>query len=528
VILSEFFQLSGLECNVEKTVLMPINPDPVSDEIKSLGFEIKNNMTILGMKLKNNGDFVIENGEIITEKIQKQINYWLRFNLSLPGRITIAKSMLYSQINYLGSFIDFGSQLYARWEDLITRYVKGKLNIARDRFFLPLSSGGLGLFKIRNFLDAQRVGWLRLAQTGDKTWKQQLLSLTYDKISSGRSIFVDKNCHPTLHCFVTALDNIREAITVYNDNYKVSDILYNKNICKQFGTRDEFTTEFLNGERKVKLLRLKVSDIITFGINPETATAKSLEEVRILLPGLCNNKYRQLVDAGMSVHQLYKDNFVPGKKPESLHEILAGRKSNSKKIRQIPGRNITRYGEITETVPDASLSKVMNNIWGYSFLEKKIRTFAFKLFNNDLGTNARVAHFVRGHQPYCTFCVIAEDPDLEDESINHLFQDCPAVEQVVLHIINWFWGGTGMQATTRKDYMCGMALENKSVTLVWNIFVLILKFYIWDCKLKFRRPEIEAAKGEIVERFNTYCTINKFLNQGIISMVGLPDGLSLY
>jgi hypothetical protein len=153
VILSEFFQLSGLECNVEKTVLMPINPDPVSDEIISLGFEIKNNMTILGMKLKNNGDFIIENGEIITEKIQKQINYWSRFNLSLPGRITIAKSMLYSQINYLGSFIDFGSQLYARWEDMITRYVKGKLNIARDRFFLPLSSGGLGLFKIRNFLD---------------------------------------------------------------------------------------------------------------------------------------------------------------------------------------------------------------------------------------------------------------------------------------------------------------------------------------------------------------------------------------
>jgi hypothetical protein len=96
--------------------------------------------------------------ERITEKIQKQVNFWNRFNLSLPGRIAVAKSIMYLPINYLGSFINFGMQLYTLWEDIITRYVKGKLNIARDRFFLPLCNGSLGLFKISNFLDAQRLG----------------------------------------------------------------------------------------------------------------------------------------------------------------------------------------------------------------------------------------------------------------------------------------------------------------------------------------------------------------------------------
>ena len=40
------------------------------------------------------------------EKINSAVNRWARFNLSLPGRINIPKSMLYSQVNYLGSVLD--------------------------------------------------------------------------------------------------------------------------------------------------------------------------------------------------------------------------------------------------------------------------------------------------------------------------------------------------------------------------------------------------------------------------------------
>jgi hypothetical protein len=38
----------------------------------------------------------------IEEKVQKQVNIWARFNLSLSGRINIAKTMMYSQLNYAG------------------------------------------------------------------------------------------------------------------------------------------------------------------------------------------------------------------------------------------------------------------------------------------------------------------------------------------------------------------------------------------------------------------------------------------
>jgi hypothetical protein len=34
--------------------------------------------------------------------IKKGVDYWKRYNLSLPGRINVIKSLLFSQILYLG------------------------------------------------------------------------------------------------------------------------------------------------------------------------------------------------------------------------------------------------------------------------------------------------------------------------------------------------------------------------------------------------------------------------------------------
>jgi hypothetical protein len=104
--LDDFGKLSGLECNVEKTTILQIgHGGGISDEIRSLGFSIDSEITVLGLKLKNGLGNFNNAWDGISEKVQRQINHWNRFNLSLPGRICIAKCMLYSQLNYLGCFL---------------------------------------------------------------------------------------------------------------------------------------------------------------------------------------------------------------------------------------------------------------------------------------------------------------------------------------------------------------------------------------------------------------------------------------
>ena len=100
-VLDKFGALSGLCCNIEKRVLVPIGKiEAISQDIVDLGFEIKNKALILGLELSNENNITDNAVNKIIEKINSEVNRWERFNLSLPGRINIAKSMLYSQVNY--------------------------------------------------------------------------------------------------------------------------------------------------------------------------------------------------------------------------------------------------------------------------------------------------------------------------------------------------------------------------------------------------------------------------------------------
>jgi hypothetical protein len=181
-ILDEFEKLSGLECNTEKTNLIRLgdpvpnlNAGPELEEIET-DFKIVQSMRILGMKMSNNTkEDVKTNAEFITRKIIDQISLWSRFNLSLPGRIAIAKTMLYSQVNFLGCFLPFEKQTILQWEEMIRKFVSGNLNVSAKRCYLPAAEGGLGLVLVNVHLDAQRCRWVLLCKDNiDSDWKLHL------------------------------------------------------------------------------------------------------------------------------------------------------------------------------------------------------------------------------------------------------------------------------------------------------------------------------------------------------------------
>jgi hypothetical protein len=124
-----------------------------------------------------------------------------------------------------------------------------------------------------------------------------------------------------------ALDNLRDCITINNDNYKVSDIVLNKNLRKQFGNREMYGIDYFQDEQIHKILRLRVSDFFNFGPHPDSATAKTYDEVRAFLPNLDHNKYMQILYSCRHAHGKYNNNFIPGRKPESLADVLTKKKT---------------------------------------------------------------------------------------------------------------------------------------------------------------------------------------------------------
>ena len=81
----------------KKTHILPINcPDSLKLDILHLGFIVVSSMTILGYVVSINQNMSEINFNNVVGRIKSQIQLWSKFRLSLPGRITIAKTFLLS------------------------------------------------------------------------------------------------------------------------------------------------------------------------------------------------------------------------------------------------------------------------------------------------------------------------------------------------------------------------------------------------------------------------------------------------
>ncbi len=124
-VLIDFGTISGLETNVEKTSLMPIGclDEPIEQGIIDLGFELVNSMKCLGLVIKNKATGLMDHFDEKTVKIRQLIGMWGRYNLSLTGRIAISKTMLVSQIGYIGCIITPSAHQILTMQSLINGYV---------------------------------------------------------------------------------------------------------------------------------------------------------------------------------------------------------------------------------------------------------------------------------------------------------------------------------------------------------------------------------------------------------------------
>ena len=68
---------------------MPIGENLNILFLDSLGIPVVESCTILGMQIDKNLELLGLNFDKIINKMVKTVNFWRRFNLSLPGRIAI-------------------------------------------------------------------------------------------------------------------------------------------------------------------------------------------------------------------------------------------------------------------------------------------------------------------------------------------------------------------------------------------------------------------------------------------------------
>ena len=164
-ILDDFGVMSGIRCNYDKSVIMPDYDisDPEKINVETLGFQVKDSITLLGVDINSKLNNIREISQKIKQKIVNQIAFWERFRLTLPGRITILKTCLISQICYIGSFLPLDLEIVSEIQTLMDGFVKKNLKIIQDRIYLPPNLGGTGSIKLNKFLPSLNLSWFNRA-----------------------------------------------------------------------------------------------------------------------------------------------------------------------------------------------------------------------------------------------------------------------------------------------------------------------------------------------------------------------------
>jgi hypothetical protein len=193
---------------------------------------------------------------------------------------------------------------------------------------------------------------------------------------------------------------------------------------------------------------------------------------------------------------------------------------------EIP-RNIQTFAAGTDTIIGLEMGRIINGLWGFSFFFNNMRVFLFKLHNNILGLNNRVAHFIRDHSPICTFCRLMRRNDAQDESVLHLFYECEYVERVRDAFFQWAYDEDVPFVISRQDLFLIQTRQGltNGTTLIRTVIAKLYLKYIWDCRNRNCLPELEGIKNHIAYEINTIVLLSvkmrEFLNDSGLARIFL-------
>ena len=504
-ILQKFETISGLACNMDKSSIMYIgSDDPPPRYLYDFEFALVDKIKILGLTINREATRLQDCHEATVIKIRKIATFWDRFFLSLPGRINIAKTMMLSQLSYLGCIISPSKDQLLNIKTIVDKFIVGKLNVAKDRIYRPTTLGGLGMIDLSEFITAQQTVWFKRASASTRdNWRVDLKKLSRGNILAMGADDVPGNAYPIFKYLCCSYETFLQAFSRGNDNFKKSYIVNNPLIKRGRADTRKITCNLFSGNNPAlnaqSISKIKVSDIATDN------RLLSLDDIS-LNTGLPINlvTYLRLQEAFFASSKLFNEPRSNNGSSLSVNEFFVRFRKGSKQIRNILCLDRCRKIKVDELQSVRAFETLINiadipvetkksclSFWSNNFLPMDLREFSFKFFNNTLGINQRIANYVNGRMAGCSFCTIFNNGPIPPETFIHLFFDCPQVTAVR----NWFENTflPDIHLANREDkvkfWFYGITPDANDCTNVFTLtLVQTILFCIWRLKLLKRLP----------------------------------------
>ncbi len=536
-ILDDFGDISGLRCNYDKTCILKVGPDPPEpiDLLDLHSFVLTDSLTLLGMEVKkelnNENDIFLK----IQEKILNIVRFWDLFRLSLPGRISVVKTLILLQLNYLGCIIKPSPQLLRDLQKIVDGFALKNLKVAESRLYLPAKLGGLGLINLETYLDAQRIVWItRAAKKCIDNWRVDLYNLGPDgDVPRIRISDISKARNPVLHNLVVSYAKLVGAHAKINGNYKLAYIFENNAFTWGEGGRLLDKTFF--GLEFYVRYRARIRGLRFIDCYDNDTFKSQMQFAEMGIPLNMNNWLLLRGALNKAKKNYKKKDPLLEQKQETLLAFLTKQKKGSKKIRTVLEteainqsqpqnlRIVESFARITGTdIPNDTTLKNVLSVWNFFCFSNDFREFLFKQRNNTLGVGARVADFDDTVDERCTFCRLLFQGTNSREDFVHIFRTCPITVGLIQNLIRLFRlqipvPDRNPDPYFDKIYWYGLDGNGTDGTVSIIIFFDLFRYCLWKFKTRRKLPRIIELSEIFTSMLGTILTIKPKLRAAIFN-----------
>lgn len=167
-IIKDFANISGLHANLDKTMVVPIGgnfgittEDQICTDLKLVWV---NSFRLLGLDIDSKLQNLQKNYNTKFLIVEDIIEKWKRRKLTTPGRIAVAKALLLSQYVYSFTCIDISKNMIKDIQNQLDNFIRGETKrkwISEDLMYTPKEKGGIGFFKLEDFISGLKITWMR-------------------------------------------------------------------------------------------------------------------------------------------------------------------------------------------------------------------------------------------------------------------------------------------------------------------------------------------------------------------------------
>jgi hypothetical protein len=533
-ILDQFASVSGLKCNSDKTVLMQVGRKvEIGENIRNLGFNISDSIHILGMTIDSELQSLDANFDKTLDGLKKSVEFWGRYYLTLPGRINIIKCLLLSQVTYLGSILMPSSAKLTAMQSILDNYALGKINFSKKKIPDPVEQCGLGLFNIENFLTAQQATWVLKSRISVRdNWRAKLRSLCNGNVLCLGPELISEDANPLLHGIAVSFEKVRMSHDNLHCNFTKALVINNKLFFRGPGDKRilDFTYLELDENRHNPITGLEAKDFFNVNGLKTRVELNVMYGVNLSINGYsrlatCLNHYvrrlRPRISNNGSARTLAEE-FIALKKPgKKLRQCITKKRKTVFDISK--AKPVTKFLELTNLVftDTGNISKCIS-AWNNNGISSRIKTFVFKFYNNILGLNTRLSHFVAGQQRGCNFCNGTTVP-VPDETFIHLFLECPTTFDWHCSFLKKYLPDfMFLNVQERSELFFLGRLPNRAYDNKFLIMaVLIFQFCIWEEKLRKKIPSFTTLDNTYSELVYSLANTNRKMFQSA-ELLNLP------